>query len=148
MTGLPSRGMRCEAHHKLNHLESSPQSYNRIQPHIWHEINMKFHFKFIERIKLKTTRGGNKSLSLNQQETKNSNKNGRQISEFYYKTSWLKNILDSIVIAHDYSCISRRCNKFWACTANHDLDIVTTNGNTGRGDLEIYSYGTILVFFW
>lgn len=104
--------------------------------------------KFIDWIKLKTIRGGNKSLSLNQQETKKSNKKGSQISEFYYKTSWFKNILDSIVIAHDYSCISRRCTKFWAYRENHDLGIVTTNGNTVKGGVfEIYSYGTILVFF-
>jgi len=103
--------------------------------------------KFIGGIKVKTIRGGNKTSSLNQQETKKSNKNGSQISEFYYKTSWFKNSLDSIVIAHDYSCISRRCIKFWAYTANHNLGIVTTNGNTERGDLKIYSYGTILVFF-
>jgi hypothetical protein len=32
--------------------------------------------KFIGGIKLKTIRGGNKSSSLNQQETKKSNKNG------------------------------------------------------------------------
>jgi len=43
--------------------------------------------KFIGSIKLKTVRGGNKSLPLNQQETKKSNKNGSQFSEFYYKTS-------------------------------------------------------------
>ena len=103
--------------------------------------------KFIEKVKLKTIRGGKKSLSLNQQETKKSNKKGSQISESYYKTSWLQNTLDSIVIAHDYSRILRRCTKFWAYTANNGLGIATTNGNTGNGDLEIYSYSNILVFF-